>query len=265
MIYNFKPSKKYGQNFLTNIQISEKIVTALDSKSGDIVLEIGAGLGSLTQVLIKKALRKLIVLETDLRCVEILTEKFYNDLYIKQTSILEFKFDDLFNKYGKKVKVIGNIPYNITSAIIFKLIDNSDYISRIVLMVQKEVAKRILAKTNCKDYGIFSVMIQSKADVRLLFDVKRNNFYPVPNVDSSVIRLDFRQKADDIIDYKLFSKIVHECFKTRRKMLHNSLKRIVKENYIERIESVPLSVRPEELSIKDFKNLSNELYRIQYL
>jgi 16S rRNA (adenine1518-N6/adenine1519-N6)-dimethyltransferase len=263
MIDNFKPSKKYGQIFLTNIQISEKIVTELDPKSSDIVLEIGAGLGSLTQILVKKSLSCLIVLETDLRCVEILTEKYFNDLNIKQISILEFKFDDLFNEYEKKVKVIGNIPYHITSAIIFKLIENSDYISRIVLMVQKEVANRISAKTNCKDYGIFSIMIQSKADVKLLFDVERNNFYPVPNVDSAVIRLDFSQKTNDIIDYNFFSKIVHECFKTRRKMLHNSLKRIINENQIARIESVPLSLRPEELSIQDFKNLSNELSRMQ--
>ena len=92
---------------------------------------------------------------------------------------------------------------------------------------------------------------------------KRKNFYPVPNVESAVIRLDLRQRTDDIIDYKFFSKIVHECFKTRRKMLHNSLKRIVNENQIERIESVPLSVRPEVLSIQDFKNLSNELSRMQ--
>ena len=90
----------------------------------------------------------------------------------------KFKFDELYYKYGKKVKVIGNIPYNITSAIIFKLIENNNYISRIVLMVQKEVANRILAKSNCKDYGIFSIMIQSKADVKLLFNVKRKDFYP---------------------------------------------------------------------------------------
>jgi 16S rRNA (adenine1518-N6/adenine1519-N6)-dimethyltransferase len=259
-MYNkIKPIKRYGQNFLINPQIGNRIVDSLGIQSGDIIVEIGSGLGSLTQLLKCKPFKKLILLETDLRFIKVLKEKYHNDIIVKQTSIIDFEFQELFSIYGQKVKVIGNIPYNITSGIIFKLLENNEFISRAILLVQKEVAIRILAQPNCKDYGTLSIMVQSKAHINKLFNVSSNNFYPVPKVDSSVINLEFRSDIDDIIDYDLFSKIIHSCFQMRRKMLRNSLTQLLNKNQLAKIKCIKLTLRPEELSIQDFKNLSNEI------
>ena len=129
-------------------------------------------------------------------------------------------------------------------------------------MVQKEIADRLLAGTHCKEYGILSVLAGSHAKIIRLFNVKRNNFYPVPKVDSSIIKMEMVENIDDISDYAIFQKIVRGCFNTRRKMLQNSLKRYLSAGIINKIKSVPLTVRPEELSIQDFKNLANETARL---
>ena len=264
-MYNYiKPIKRYGQNFLINPHINKRIVDSLESQNNDIIVEIGAGLGGLTEILKSKPYKKLILLETDPRCTKILREKYNDDIAVTQTSIIDFEFHSLFSKYGQKINVIGNIPYNITSGIIFKLLENNKFINRVILLVQKEVANRILATPKGKDYGVLSIMAQAKANINKVFDVSRKNFYPIPNVDSSVINLCLKSNIDDITDYDLFSKIVHSCFKMRRKMLHNSLGQLLEKNQLKKIKAIKLSLRPEELSIQDFKNLSNEISGIVY-
>ena len=257
-----RPIKRYGQNFLINPHINKKIVDSLESNRDDIIIEIGAGLGNLTQMIISKPYKRLIVLETDPRCIKILEERYNNSITIRQTSIIDFDFRDLFSKHGQKIKVIGNIPYNITSGIIFKLLENNEYISIAILLVQKEVANRILATPHSKAYGVLSVMVQSKASIKRLFNISRKNFYPIPNVDSSVISLELKLNIDDIIDYELFNKIVRNCFQMRRKMLYNSLKQLLQRNQLTKITCIKLSLRPEELSLQDFKNISNEISKL---
>jgi 16S rRNA (adenine1518-N6/adenine1519-N6)-dimethyltransferase len=257
MANQIKPLKKFGQNFLQNKYYIEKIVKALDCKEDDIILEIGAGRGALTDVLVRQTCSHITVLEIDTRLVEFLREKYSSMTNVIKTSILDFSLTELSK--NKQIKVIGNIPYNITSQILFKIIDNRAVIKRAVLMVQKEVADRLLAETRTKEYGILSVFIQSLSEVKRLFDITRDNFYPVPKVDSSVISIDLKSDNEGIEDYQLFKKIVKTSFQSRRKMLRNSLKKILNAWGIDNINSISLEVRPEELSAEQFKILSNTI------
>ena len=210
----------------------------------------------------QREFKQVIALEIDPRCNTILRERYGKEIDIIQKSVLDFSFKELALKYDKRIKVVGNIPYNIASPILFKLIENYQYISDVVLMVQKEIAGRLLANTRSKAYGILSILIGCHAKISKLFHVSRNNFFPVPKVDSTVIRMEMNKDRNGIINYQLFQKIIHSCFNTRRKIMHNSLKKILPVEFITCIKSVPLTARPEELTIQDFKNLTNEIIDI---
>jgi len=178
-----------------------------------------------------------------------------------EQNILNLSFKLLYDRYKTRIKVIGNIPYHITSPILFALFDQSSYISEAVLMVQKEMADRLTASPRSKEYGILTVLLGSKTKIRRILDVSRKNFFPKPNVDSTVIKLFFKDEIEDVSDEALFRQIVRQSFNTRRKMLHNSLKKILNSDILDKISSVSLTARPEELTIADFKNLTNEIYQ----
>jgi 16S rRNA (adenine1518-N6/adenine1519-N6)-dimethyltransferase len=257
MANQIKPLKKFGQNFLQNKYYAEKIVDSLNCAENDVVLEIGAGKGVLTDFLIQKKRKKLKVIEIDQRLSELLKEKYSNDLLIIQDSVLNISFKKLAG--DDRIKVVGNIPYNITSDIIFKLIENYIYINRAVLMVQKEVANRLVAETKTKDYGILTIFAGYHSIVQRLFDVNRENFYPVPNVDSSVVCFDFNVAVQKNVNIDLFKKIVRAGFNSRRKMLRNSLSKVLSRKDLEEISSISLDRRPEELSIEEFLILTTEI------
>jgi len=257
MASQIKPLKKFGQNFLKSDYFAERIVDSLNCEENDVIVEIGPGKGVLTELLIKKEHKNLSVIEIDKRLANLLAEKFPTDLNIIEDNILNVSFDQLASK--NRIKVIGNIPYNITSDIIFKLIGNNQYIERAVLMIQKEVANRLVAKTKTKDYGLLTILVGFHSEVRKLFDVNRENFYPVPNVDSSVVCLDFKAREESNFDYDLFRRIVKTGFNARRKMLRNTLKNLQISYDINNISSISLDKRPEELSIEEFKLLTNEI------
>ena len=257
MTNHIKPLKKFSQNFLQNKHIAERIVESLNCKQEDIILEIGAGKGVLTEHLIQHNCKKITVIEIDRRLVKLLEEKFLYDLKIVQDSFLNISFEEIADT--NRIKVIGNIPYNITSDIIFKLIENYTYLERAVLMVQKEVANRLVAETKTKDYGILTIFTGLYSTVKKLFDVDRENFYPVPNVDSSVVCLKFNVLQDSNIDYRLLKKIVRTGFNFRRKMLRNSLSKLFTAQTLAEITSVSLDKRPEELTIEEFKILTTEI------
>jgi 16S rRNA (adenine1518-N6/adenine1519-N6)-dimethyltransferase len=252
-----KPLKKFSQNFLQNIYLADKIIESLNCESNDIVVEIGGGTGILTERLVQQKCKSLIVIEVDRRLVRLLEERFSDNLSIIQNSFLKMSIAQFAGV--DRIKVVGNIPYHITSDIIFKLIDNSRYLRCAVLMVQKEVAERLVALPASKDYGLLTIFTGLYCSVQKLFDVDRDNFYPIPNVDSSVIILDFDKSHDESVDYQLFKKIVRAGFSVRRKMLRNSLKKVFPENVLKSITSVALNRRPEELSIEEFKVLTKEL------
>jgi 16S rRNA (adenine1518-N6/adenine1519-N6)-dimethyltransferase len=257
MASQIKPLKKFGQNFLRNDYFAEKIVDSLDCEENDVIVEIGPGKGVLTELLIKQEHKNLSVIEIDRRLANLLAEKFPTDLNIIQDNVLNVSFDQL--AIENRIKVVGNIPYNITSDIIFKLIENNQYMERAVLMIQKEVANRLVAETKTKDYGLLTIFVGFHCEIRKLFDVNRENFYPVPNVDSSVVCLDFKALEENYFDYDLFRKIVKTGFNTRRKMLRNTLKNLLISYQIKNISSISLDRRPEELSIEEFKLLTNEI------
>lgn len=257
MATQIKPLKKFGQNFLQNKYFAEKIVDSLDCEKNDVIVEVGPGTGVLTELLIEKEYENFTVIEIDPRLASLIKKKFSTKLSVIQDSVLNVSFEQLAK--DNRVKLIGNIPYYITSDIIFKILDNFKFIKRVVLMVQKEVANRLVAEIKTKDYGLLTIFVGFHGNVQRLFDVNRENFYPVPTVDSSVVCIDFDSIEKQNIDYKLFKKIVKTGFSSRRKMLRNSLKKLFVSHNISNISSISLDKRPEELSIEDFELLTNEI------
>lgn len=259
MFESGRPLKRFSQNFLTNPQIQKKIVDALNIQSTDPVIEIGPGKGALTQLIIQKNPSAFFAVEIDSRWADFLEIEFPDKVEIIRQDFLSIDLTDFVSSPSQKLKIIGNLPYHITSPILFQLIDQFTLIDSAVLMVQKEVAKRIVAKPCTKDYGIPSVLCQTYAEVEYLFEVKPGNFFPAPTVDSAVFRLNFYNKIEDVRNIGLFRKIVRSTFNTRRKMLRNSLSRNFDKSAVYSLTSVDLNRRPEELTVQDFKHVANEL------
>jgi len=253
-----RPKKRFGQNFLTNKHYAAKIVDSIDIKDEDTVIEIGPGRGVLTELINAKNCIKRIAVEIDTELARQLQITFKNIEFLQQ-DILSFSFNKYISQSENKLKIVGNIPYNITSPILFQLLDNSLYISHAVLMIQKEVAERLIAEKDSKEYGILTVFINAQAKVEKLFVVNRNNFFPQPKVHSMVIKLQFEKDDTEIENFALFKKIVKATFNNRRKMLKNSLSKIVDDQNLNKIKSVSLNLRPENLSVNDFFDLANEI------
>ncbi len=250
-----RPLKKFSQNFLTNPFYQKKIVESLQLKADDRVVEIGPGKGALTQHLVKSAAKRITVIEIDQRMVETLQAKFENQIQILHQDVLKVDFCQLAGE--NRLKVVGNLPYHITSPILFHLIDYHQCIKQAVLMTQKEVARRICADPGSKDYGILSVISQTYGQADYLFEIKRGNFFPVPAVDSAVISITFFEQIGGVDNLELFRQIVRSAFNYRRKTIKNSLIRIFEEKVLNLIEQSFLQKRPEQLTVEDFKHIAN--------
>ncbi len=243
--------KSLGQHFLIDNNIKNKIVELLDIKNDDTILEIGPGEGALTEIIYKKC-KKLILVEKDNRFVEILKLKF-TDVDIFNDDFLNWEFQNFCN-----LKVVGNLPYNVASQIIFKLIENIDKWRIGVFMVQKEVAERIIASYGSKDYSILSVVCQTFCNVIKAFDVSPNCFIPKPKIVSSIVK--FQPKLIKISDFHEFFNLTKALFYGRRKKLRNVLKKnpFIKFNdeFINYVSSkYNESTRVEQLKIEDFIDL----------
>jgi len=247
-----RPKKSLGQNYLQDENTCRNIVQSFNIKPGDHVIEIGPGQGAITKFILEET-GNLLVVELDENNCRILAEKF-PELEIINKDFLKLDFADIV-KNDKKIRVIGNIPYNITSPIIFRLADERKYIQDAQLMIQEEVAQRIAASPDCKEYGIPSVILNVFSKSQLRFKVSRNCFYPKPKVDSRIIYFDFTiSREDKIHDIEFFRKLVKAAFGTRRKTLRNSLKNLD----INLADSpIDLSRRAENLSVDEFIELSN--------
>ena len=253
----FKPKKSLGQNFLIDHNIAKKIVRSLSLKPSDIVLEIGAGKGMLTQYLLP-VVNTLYAIEIDQGLISLLNEKFSSTshFHLIHADFLKIDLRSLVSN-NLKIRVVGNIPYNISSQVIFKVIENRQYFSDMTLMLQRELGKRIVADPNIKDYGILSVICQAHAQVKPVFEIPKTVFFPIPKVDSIVIKWDFSQSlATQIVDKDIFRTIVRTAFGQRRKMLRNSLKDYI--NTDDRL-SVYLEKRPEQLAISEWIEFVNML------
>ena len=252
-----KPKKSLGQNFLHDDNIARNIVQSLALQSGDHLLEIGPGKGALTKFLIRKT-PDFLAVELDPRAVALLRETFGDSLELLQTDVLTVSLIDLAEQRRARFKVVGNIPYYITSEILFWLLDQHEAVLEATLMVQLEVAQRFVAKPRTKEYGILSIFSQHYTEPRLLFKVSRNSFYPVPKVDSAVVRLVFKRDLPDC-DHLLFRNIVRATFGKRRKTLRNGLKFMGFTD--DQLDSIgfDLTRRSEELSPQDYVELSDKL------
>jgi 16S rRNA (adenine1518-N6/adenine1519-N6)-dimethyltransferase len=247
-----RPLKRFGQNYLVDKNIILKIVSEFAPDNNDVVIEIGPGTGSLTAELNNKV-KKLYAVEIDKRVVESLALSFPSVHVINHDFI---KLD--LNKFSgeKPLRIIGNIPYNITSPILFKLIENRPLIKDAMMMVQLEVAKRITAEEKSDDYGILGVLLNFFADTKICFKISPNVFYPKPKVDSAIIRLNFSKQLPLDLDFKLFIQVVKAAFGNRRKKLKNSLRNsIFKDISIDHNE-FDVSRRAEELTIIEFVELT---------
>ena len=261
--YNFNFKKKFGQNFLKDQNILDNIVKKSDIDKDTLVIEIGVGAGALTFSMNRFA-QNVLGYEIDETLKPMLDSK------LKQEKNVDIIYDDFLNrnvsndiknyKY-KKLYVVANLPYYITTPIITKIINENINVDKIVVMVQKEVGDRFSAKPGSRDYGSLTIFLNYYFDIKKLFTVSRNCFIPVPNVDSIVVEMNRKEKKYNVKDEEIFFKLVKDSFKHKRKNLKNNL-----SNYdLEKVQNVlskynlDLTVRAEKLTIEQFIDISNSL------
>jgi 16S rRNA (adenine1518-N6/adenine1519-N6)-dimethyltransferase len=251
------PKKSLGQNFLRDENVARNIVDSLHLRADDVVVEIGPGQGALTKHLAPKCSR-LVAIEVDERAIRLLRETFAESIELVHADILKVSLSTMFRDEKRRLRVVGNIPYNITSEILFWLFDHHDVVEDATLMVQLEVARRFVAQTETKEYGILSVLLAYYTEPEFLFKVSRNSFFPKPEVDSAIVRLRFKEKLQNC-DRDLLTMVVRSTFGKRRKTLRNGLRYMGFD--AAHLDSVPfdLSMRPEELTLDDFLNLTELL------
>ena len=253
------PRKRFGQNFLHDHTIIDNILSSIQAKPDEHWVEIGPGQGALTEPLLKQGLR-LDVVELDRDLVMLLREKYrqYNKLQIYSDDALTFDFSALA-KANEKLRIIGNLPYNISTPLMFHLLDNAHCIEDMHFMLQKEVVDRICATPGSKKYGRLSVMMQYYCATEWLFDVPPESFDPVPKVMSAMVRLaPHQQPPVEVNDMVKFNKVVTQAFSQRRKTLRNSLKKFIDADAIIALNIDP-ALRAEALSLNEFAKLSNQI------
>jgi 16S rRNA (adenine1518-N6/adenine1519-N6)-dimethyltransferase len=261
-LYGVKPRKRFGQHFLAQPSTAKHLVKCADLKHSDIAVEVGPGLGALTQFILPVVdTLHLVELDRDLaEYLSALTDSVERDVQLHQQDILRFDFQALSRSGGKRLIILGSLPYNITSPLIFHLLESRECIKRAVFMVQKEVGERLAASPGSKSYGVLSVLLGVYSNVTKLFTVGPEQFYPRPQVDSLVIRIDFAEELVTAPSFKFFRTVVNVAFQQRRKTLHNSLKSLIGEGP-GRLEQAfadsgidPMR-RPETLTPKEFLRL----------
>ena len=270
--FNFGFQKKFGQNFLIDDHVLTKIMDGANVTKDDFVLEIGPGIGTMTQYLAERA-RKVLAVEIDTKLLPILQETLadYDNVEVLNHDILKVDINAIANQYndGKPINVVANLPYYITTPIIMGLFESGVPIDNITVMVQKEVADRMQVGPGTKDYGALSLAVQYYAEPYIIANVPPNCFIPRPNVGSAVIRLTRHTKPPVTVqDEKLMFRIIRASFNQRRKTLQNGLNNasdlsFTKEQIVEAIESIGLkaTVRGEALTLEQFAKLSDALVK----
>ena len=251
-----KARKRFGQNFLHDQSVIDQIVSCINPKAEQHIVEIGPGQGALTQGLLEGC-GKLDVIELDRDLIPILKAKFFNypDFVINEGDALKFDFYQL-NK--SPLKIAGNLPYNISSPLIFHLLEHVDIIADMHFMLQKEMVERLCAKPGTKDYGRISVMVQYHCEAEYLFTVAPECFDPAPKVDSAIVRLTPKVNKKLATNQQTFSMVVRESFAQRRKTLRNNLKKIISAEVLLELGIDP-SLRPEMITLDQFIAISNSL------
>lgn len=267
--YSFAFQKKIGQNFLIDSNILESIVSAADITKDDFVLEIGPGIGTMTQYLCEAA-RQVVAVEIDKMLIPILKDTLseYDNVEVINQDVLKLDIKALAQEKnnGKPIKVVANLPYYITTPIIMGLFESKVPIESITIMVQKEVADRMQTGPGSKDYGALSLAVQYYADAKVQLNVSASCFMPRPNVDSAVIKLTAHEKLVVDVDETLMFKVIRASFNQRRKTLVNGLKNsseldYTKEEIVQAIKAIGKeeNIRGEKLTLEEFAALSNSL------
>lgn len=247
--------KRFGQNFLTDQSVIASLVEAISPKTDDVMVEIGPGLGALTKPLLKR-LKVLNVVEVDRDIVTWMQKEYVNfAINIHNTDALKFDFTSL----GQQLRVVGNLPYNISTPILFHLLDNISHITDMHFMLQREVVERMVATPSTAAYGRLSVMLQYKLNMAYLFTVPPEAFEPAPKVESAFVRcVPFSTPPYPTKDEKIFSKVVLAAFGQRRKTLRNTLKGLITdEDFI--LLNIDPQQRAENLNVAEFVRISNHL------
>lgn len=272
--YKIQANKSLGQNFLIDDCVIEKIIEASNIEKEDLIIEIGPGLGVLTERLLKKS-NNVVVIEIDKKMIEILQNRFClnRNLEIINNDVLKVDLEKLIkNKKEQtninKVKIVANLPYYISTPIIMKLLENRLEISEIIVMVQKEVAQRLGAETGTREAGAITYAVEYYAQATPIIDVPKESFIPSPKVESQVIKLEVRQNPKiEVEDEKLLFNIIQKSFMQRRKTLSNALinNRILDskeevEKMFKTLE-IPSNVRGENLTLEEFGKIANYVYK----
>lgn len=260
-----RPRPRFAQHFLVAREVTEAIAGLVRPATGEVVVEIGPGRGALTEALLA-VVDRLVAVEIDRDLVALLrTRRGAGTLDLIEGDILQIDLREVLRAAGGcRLLMVGNLPYNITAPLIFHLLAHADCISRAIVMVQREVAQRLVASPGSKDYGLLSVLVALRAEVELRLQVERDCFRPVPAVDSSVVELRFAPKIRySVQDVNGFDRLVRRAFGQRRKMLRNSLLGLNPAGgrpWLDEVgqqAGIELTRRPEELSIEEFIRLSD--------
>lgn len=266
--YSFAFQKKFGQNFLIDSNVLESIIRGAEITKDDFVLEIGPGIGTMTQYLCEAA-RQVVAVEIDKMLIPILEDTLseYDNVEVINQDVLKVDIKSLAEEKnnGKLIKVVANLPYYITTPIIMGLFESGVPIDSITIMVQKEVADRMQTGPGSKDYGALSLAVQFYATAKVILNVSATCFMPRPNVDSAVIKLTrHKEPTVNVADEKLMFKIIRASFNQRRKTLVNGLKNspelsFSKEQIVKAIEKIgkPETIRGEALTLEEFAELAN--------
>ncbi|MBE5746305.1 MAG: ribosomal RNA small subunit methyltransferase A [Clostridiales bacterium] len=258
---NYK--KQFGQNFIYDTNLLKAIVEDAMVTNDDEVLEIGVGVGSLTKEICKKA-KKVVSYEIDKSLEKHIKEnlKEFNNHTLIFNDILEVDNAEIKTHFNKNFKIVANLPYYITTPIIFKFLEGNFNLESLTIMVQKEVGERICSKENSKDYGILSVMLQTYANCKVVRQINRKMFTPSPNVDSCLVKIDLDFNKYNITNKEKYREFIKQCFSMRRKTLVNNLKSYVeKEKLIKALNKLTLNenIRSEQISIEKLVELFNIL------
>jgi 16S rRNA (adenine1518-N6/adenine1519-N6)-dimethyltransferase len=264
--YGLFPKKRLGQHFLVDHAILDQVIRIAQTEKEDVVLEIGSGLGEMTLALAHQV-KKVIAVEIDQKLVAILHKKIreFPNVEVVKSDILKLDFNSFFEKEGHLIKVVANLPYQISTPLLFRFIESKEVFSTFTLMLQKEVAERMVAPPGRKEYGPLSIFIQIFLDPSIPFFVKPSAFFPPPKVESAVVHMVWKEKPIVTQQNKeWFKKVVKACFGYRRKTVVNALKHsdlslpVSVESKMERIGIDPRR-RPETLVIEEFVRLAEAL------
>lgn len=251
------PRKRFGQNFLKDQSVLDNIISTITPRISDVMLEIGPGLGAMTEKLLPH-LSKLTVVELDRDLVAYLENRFPSEkLTVHCSDALDFDFSKIVPASGKKIRIVGNLPYNISTPLLFHLMDFASLIEDQHFMLQKEVVERMVADPGNKAYGRLSVMLQWRYDMEMLFTVPPDAFKPAPKVDSAIVRMIPKENPESC-SLTTLEQITTQAFSQRRKMVRNNLAPFFSESELVNLGIDPTK-RPEDLTVEQFIHLSNHL------